>query len=1406
MSCPNGWYAPVDLAGLETELLVDSGASKTCISEEVYNRLPAPRPELKNTNLQFQMADGTLHGATGVCHVPLTVKFGDEYRTNQVPMYVVKFMPKGMNGVLGLDSGARLGFYLGLGNGKLVRMEDIDIRASVLQCEQRSKQAMVAKASLLNNITIPAFHYKEVDVSTRNTGFSKSDGDLAYAKCLPKFYEDYGVWAVRGLTDLSKGPSRMVFVNLTEFDVVIRKGTKCVTLEPIEDCSKARKYWKWPDRTVEDEDKPMPYYFPCDPVSVMPDNVTLPRSLFKIHTEGGKQLTPKAKALLATLFSITPPQEENEESEDNMSGLEDDMEVMLPPVAEPSQVSLKPGELPQAISELLNDCRDHLSESQMTMARDLLCEMTEAFMDPSKPLIGTDAVAHYIDTGDTRPIRIPPRRIAPGRRQIIEDEITKMLEQGIIRESDSPWCSPVVLVKKKDGSTRFCIDYRQINNATRKNAYPLPRIDDNLEMLKGNSWFCTLDLASGYWQIKMSDEDRPKTAFASHLGLYEFNRMPFGLTNAPATFQYLMEKVLSGYVRTKCLLYLDDVIVFGKTFEEVYQNLKDVLARFNKYNLKLKAKKCKLFAREVDFLGHVVSEAGVKCDPKKVEKIKQLEAPTNKTGVRAVLGLGNYYRRFIKGYGNIIAPLQRLTRKEVDFEWGDEEQASLDKLKEAFCSAPILAYPDHKAGNFIVDTDASNYAIGGVLSQVQDGKERVIMYGSKCLSGPQLRWCTTRRELWAIFYFVTRCFSYYLVEQKFTLRTDHSALRWLTTMQDNTRDLALARWLSYLLPLYPNMTITYRKGEDHGNADAMSRLIFKTNTRTCPREDCPDRGHMLTKEHKKSLKASVPKVVESLNLMTPMMTRSRMRESELNSESAVVSSFTNEELRDAQHEDPELKRFIDLLAKHDEKPPAKRLSGESSDVRLLCSMWSQFKVVNKILYRLGKEPSSPWRYVMPSELRTTIMQLLHDSRWAGHPGMSRMKSTIGSRFYWPRMRGDIEAWIKCCRACAMAKRGKGRGKAPLQQEISGAPFQRVAFDVIGPLPRTDRGNRFILVVVDYYTKWAEAYELPNHTAATVADTLTTRWIATWGTPLRMHCDNAPEFRGHVLAQMRDILGVRGTFTSPYRPKANGLCERTNQTIEGILRTLISTKRDTWDKELPFALMSYRATPHSSTGFTPNMLCFGRENAMPADIMFGHSGALSPRSYQCYCDYVDNLRKVMTESYGRARHVLGVAAMRQKVYHDEDTAPRFFKVGDWVLYYHKPSSRQTLDSGWRGPYVVVKKLSAVDYLIQKDPPLEPPRTAHCDDLQMDIEPERTNWIREGLALRKLEEEKQRKIRDCQSVVLKDAQTQTDDLVIPANTQSSASKPKHPKGSTTATTGSAGNNKKPRRSQRLAQKAT
>jgi hypothetical protein len=376
----------------------------------------------------------------------------------------------------------------------------------------------------------------------------------------------------------------------------------------------------------------------------------------------------------------------------------------------------------------------------------------------------------------------------------VQELLSDMLDKDIIQPSSSPWASPIVLVKKKDGSFRFCVDYRKLNEVTHKDAYPLPRIDDTLNTLAGSQWFSTLDLLSGYWQVEVADKDRPKTAFCTTEGLFEFKVMPFGLCNAPATFQRLMDLVLAGLQWSHCLIYIDDVVILGRSFEEHLQHLQQVFDRLQQAGLKLKPRKCHFLQRKVNYLGHVVSNKGIAPDPAKIEKIASWPIPNSPKEVQQFLGLAGYYRRFIQDFAEVARPLHRLTERNRPFKWSTECQTAFDKLRDCLCSSPILCYPDFSRP-FLLDTDASDSGIGAVLSQLDEGRERVVAYASRLLSKPERQYCVTRRELLAVVVF-TRHFRPFLLGRQFTLRTDHGSLTWLRNFKEPEGQMA--RWLEQL--------------------------------------------------------------------------------------------------------------------------------------------------------------------------------------------------------------------------------------------------------------------------------------------------------------------------------------------------------------------------------------------------------------------------------------------------------------------------------------------------------------------------------------------------------------------------------------------------------------------------------
>ena len=345
----------------------------------------------------------------------------------------------------------------------------------------------------------------------------------------------------------------------------------------------------------------------------------------------------------------------------------------------------------------------------------------------------TAMTEHKIDTGDAKPINLPPYRTSPTKKRIIEEQVEQMLRDGIIEPSTGPWAAPVVIVNRPCTDPRFCVDYRGVNQVTEKDSYPLPRIDDSLDFLARGQFITTLDLARGYWQVAVAEESRPKTAFISHVGLFQFRVLPFGLCNAPATFQRLMNTALAGLIYKTCAVYLDDIVVASPTFEQHLKDLEEVLKRLKTAGLSLKLKKCQFCLSELTFLGYRITPSGIKPDEDKIKAVIEFKAPSTVKHVRQFLGLTGYYRRFVPNYARHAEPLHALTRKDAVFRWDDKCQEAMETLKEYVTSAPVLRFPDFTRP-FFIHTDACDLGLGAALMQKDsDGRETVVAYASRSL-------------------------------------------------------------------------------------------------------------------------------------------------------------------------------------------------------------------------------------------------------------------------------------------------------------------------------------------------------------------------------------------------------------------------------------------------------------------------------------------------------------------------------------------------------------------------------------------------------------------------------------------------------------------------------------------------
>ncbi|XP_028301871.1 uncharacterized protein LOC114462925 [Gouania willdenowi] len=470
---------------------------------------------------------------------------------------------------------------------------------------------------------------------------------------------------------------------------------------------------------------------------------------------------------------------------------------------------------------------DSLTPNQQREMTNLLRKWTKVFASHDEDFGRTGVVKHQIPTGSAPPSRERYRPIPPSLYVELRSLLQNMLTSGVVRESASPWAAPIVLVKKKDGSWRFCVDYRKLNALTHKDACPLPRIEEALTELKSARWYSTLDLASGYWQVEMHPLDREKTAFTTPFGLYEFNRMPFGLCNAPATFQRLMQRCLGNLVNDSLLIYLDDVIVFSPDFSSHLRHLEEVFQCLHNHGLKLQPAKCHLFQREVTYLGHVISEHGVATDPAKTTAVREWTVPQTAKQVKSFLGFAGYYRRFIPAFSKIATPLNALTRdtarhgRAASIIWSPECQKAFDLLKEALLTAPILAYADFSQP-FRLYTDASLDGLGAVLAQEQNGKERVIAYASRSLQQTERNdqnYSSFKLELLALKWAITEKFKDYLYGAEFTVFTDNNPLVHL----DTARLGAVEQWWVAQLANF-KYVIKYRPGTQNKNADALSRL------------------------------------------------------------------------------------------------------------------------------------------------------------------------------------------------------------------------------------------------------------------------------------------------------------------------------------------------------------------------------------------------------------------------------------------------------------------------------------------------------------------------------------------------------------------------------------------------------
>lgn len=830
---------------------------------------------------------------------------------------------------------------------------------------------------------------------------------------------------------------------------------------------------------------------------------------------------------------------------------------------------------------------------------------------------------------------IPTRVGSPEKHKLLQELVDELFGDDIIEFSDADASSPVFLVPKTgktgQGATsdqwRLVVDFRALNKVVERTNFPIPRIQDIFAFLGGSYYFSKLDILMGFYHILVNEQSRGLLSFNVPPSHYQFKRMPMGINNAPNFFQSAMVKLFADFIYKFLCVYIDDLLIFSKSFEEHIMHVRMVLERLRQHCLCAKISKCQFFQKELVFLGHTVARDGVRANKKKVKALLDMPLPTTQSELLSFLCLANYFHAFIPHFSNIASPLYAMVegksqKSKALLHLTEEHKRRIEQLKQELIKEHVVHYPDPNFEYFL-STDSSNYACGAVLT-MRDPTTRheyVGGYFSRKYTRIEQTLATVDQECLAIVYAIEH-FKELLFNKPFVVITDAAAIERLK-IGDFTERMK-QRWLLRIHPWADRMTFVHRAGKDN-IADCLSRLV----------------------EHD--------------------------REQERIVLSSIVAGITKEELLEAQKADSKLQ----LLRLELEKKPFKSTID-----------WLGEKVY--LHESSGLLMCKAHCIIIPSSnnnLKAKTMQLEHD--FAGHLGSAKTRKRVGRFFFWSNMNDDIKQYVHSCETCGRVKAKRvftgGLGSiAPVEQFND-----RVSLDLqVFSQSQTSNGANYILVMLDHCTRWVELAALRNKEANTVANAFIRGWIARHGAPRVLLTDQGTEFSASVVANICEQWGIQHRFTSSYNPSCNGIVERANATLKDMIRAAAGTQE--WDTLLPMVQLHYNSAYHESTGVSPARAVYGRDIYLPNEIGLLHDVA-KPTTVESQMAWQHMLAKKGEAAREAAAKATAESQRKaQERFAELHPNQHVFKIGDKVMRLRDALTRDMatgVQNKFTGPHTI-----------------------------------------------------------------------------------------------------------------------